>query len=164
LEARAERVEAGAIRYELLKESHIPQVLEIEKAANSAPWSDRSFRNEITNPQAIFLVAFYQNKLVGFGGLWTCVDEAHITTLAVAEEYRRRGIGRAIMLQLLRRGQERGMTCSTLEVRAGNSAAIELYKSLGYLDTARRKGYYPDNREDAVVMWLHDLQVWAPPV
>ncbi len=163
MEAKAERIESGAIRYELLKESHIPQVLEIEKASNSAPWSDRSFRNETANPQAIFIVAYYQNKIVGFGGLWLCVDEAHITTLAVDPEYRRRGIGRAIMLQLLSRGQDRGMTCSTLEVRAGNSAAIQLYQSLGYIDTARRKGYYPDNREDAVVMWLHELQTWTPP-
>jgi len=157
-----ERIDAGAVRFETLKEAHIPRILEIESASNSAPWSDRSFRNEATNPQSIFLVAFADEQIVGFGGLWLCVDEAHITTLSVAPEYRRRGLGRVIMFELLRRGQERGMTCSTLEVRAGNTPAIELYKSLGYVDTARRRGYYPDNREDAIVMWMHNLQDWKP--
>lgn len=62
------------------------------------------------------------------------------------------------MLELLTRARSRGMACSTLEVRASNEAAIKLYESLGYIETARRKAYYPDNREDAVVMWLHHLE------
>ncbi len=161
MEASPERISSGAVRFEPLKESHISKIQEIEQVSNSAPWSERSFRNEVTNPQAIFLVAFYENTIVGFGGLWLCVDEAHITTLAVAPDFRRRGIGRILMDQLLGRAADKGMTCSTLEVRAHNSAAIELYKSLGYEETARRKGYYPDNKEDAVVMWLHDLSSWA---
>jgi ribosomal-protein-alanine N-acetyltransferase len=157
-----EHITEAALKFEKLTEAHIPRIIEIEAASNSAPWSDRSFRNEATNPQAIFFVTYFEDKIVAFGGLWLCVDEAHITTVAVDPAYRRRGIARALMHRLLALGQEHGMSCSTLEVRAGNLSAIDLYKSLGYVDTARRRGYYPDNREDAIVMWLHNLQAWKP--
>jgi [ribosomal protein S18]-alanine N-acetyltransferase len=60
-------------------------------------------------------------------------------------------------LELLKRGKERGVECATLEVRASNEAAIRLYEGLGFVQSARRKGYYPDNREDAVVMWRYSL-------
>lgn len=155
-------VEPRTLRYEPLRASHIPRILEIEKESNGAPWSEKSFQNELHNKQSVFLVAISGNKIVGYGGLWACIDEAHITTLAVAPELRRQGIGRAIMVQLLSRAQEQGMTCSTLEVRAGNEPAIKLYEDLGYIATARRKAYYPDNKEDAVVMWMHHLQDWKP--
>lgn len=155
-------VDPRSIRYEPLKESLIPKILEIEKDSNTAPWSERSFRNELSNPQSIFLVALAGFSPVGFGGLWLCIDEAHITTLAVAPSYRNKGIGRALMTELLKHAQEHAMACSTLEVRASNDAAIHLYGSLGYVETNRRKGYYPDNKEDALVMWLHNLPSWKP--
>jgi ribosomal-protein-alanine N-acetyltransferase len=157
-----ETVDLRSLRYEPLKESHFPRILEIEKDSNTAPWSEKSFKNELSNPQSVFIVAFLGSKIAGFGGLWLCVDEAHITTIAIAPEFRRNGLGKALMVQLLNRAQDKGMTCSTLEVRAGNEAAINLYKQLGYVDTARRRGYYPDNHEDALVMWMHDLQSWTP--
>lgn len=154
----------NGVRFEPLAEHHISAILEIEKEANSAPWSDRSFRHEIGNPQAIFLVALYQDRVVGYGGIWLVVDEAHVTTVAIDSGYRRKGIGRRLMIELLCRAKDQGLACSTLEVRASNSAAIELYERLGYVSVSRRKSYYPDNREDAVVMWLHDLRRWNPPV
>jgi ribosomal-protein-alanine N-acetyltransferase len=64
------------------------------------------------------------------------------------------------MIELLTRAKSRGMACSTLEVRAGNVPAISLYEDLGYVQSARRKSYYPDNQEDAIVMWLHELNTW----
>jgi ribosomal-protein-alanine N-acetyltransferase len=137
--------------------------LEIEKEANPAPWSEASFRNELDNRQSVFLVCFQGPEMVGFGGLWKVIDEAHITTVAVAPAHRRKGIGWALMVELLERAKDAGMSCSTLEVRAGNEAAIELYEKLGYTTAARRRRYYPDNREDAMVMWLHDLTAWEAP-
>jgi ribosomal-protein-alanine N-acetyltransferase len=145
------------VRFEPLQESHIPAILDIERVTNSAPWSERSFRNELTNAQSVFLVGFQGSEIVAYGGMWLCVDEAHITTVAVAPDHRRNGIGRGLMLELLRIAHERHMACSTLEVRAGNEPAISLYQSLGYVETARRKSYYPDNKEDAVVMWKYEL-------
>ncbi len=151
------------LRFEKLQEDHIATILGIEKLANGAPWSEKSFRNELDHPHGIFLVAILEGMVVGYGGVWHVIDEAHITTVAVAELDRRKGIGQKLMVELLKKSKDAGMTCSTLEVRAGNDAAIKLYEKLGYQITARRKGYYPDNKEDAVVMWLYELQSWEPP-
>ncbi|MBN9503922.1 MAG: ribosomal-protein-alanine N-acetyltransferase [Armatimonadetes bacterium 55-13] len=153
----------NTLRFEPIAEDHIAPILEIERVVNTAPWSERSFRNELTHPYGVFLVAIAEGKVVGYGGFWMVIDEAHITTVAVSQAYQRRGIGQRLMIELLTRARDNGMQCSTLEVRAGNVAAIKLYEKLGYIASARRKGYYPDNREDAVVMWLHDLPHWEPP-
>jgi ribosomal-protein-alanine N-acetyltransferase len=151
------------LRFDALQESHIPAVMEIEKEANPSPWSEASFRNELGNEQSVFLVCRSGVDVLGFAGMWLVVDEAHITTVAVNPEHRRKGIGWALMVELLSRARTAGMTSSTLEVRAGNEAAVKLYEHLGYVVAARRKKYYPDNREDALVMWLHDLDSWEAP-
>lgn len=147
----------AVVRLEPLSEQYIPAILEIEKEANSAPWSERSFKNELTNAQSIFVVALSGGQVAGYGGAWLVVDEAHITTVAVHKDFRGQGIGGKIMSELLRVAKERGASCSTLEVRASNQTAIHLYEKLGYVLTATRKKYYPDNNEDAVIMWLHEL-------
>jgi [ribosomal protein S18]-alanine N-acetyltransferase len=151
------------LRFEPLSIDHIPTILEIEKDANPAPWSERSFLNELSNPQSLFKVALEGGRVVGYGGVWMLIDEAHITNVAIAAEMRRRGIGRRLMIELLKEAKDRGMLCSTLEVRASNEGAIKMYEKLGYTVTTVRKGYYPNNREDAIVMWLHDLDKWQPP-
>lgn len=151
------------LRFEPLREDHIPAVLAIEKATNTAPWSERSFRNELDHPHGVFLVAILDGEIVGYGGVWLIIDEAHITTVSVADSHRRKGIGWELMIRLLGAAKKAGMLCSTLEVRAGNVAAITLYEKLGYAVTATRRGYYPDNQEDAKVMWLENLQTMEFP-
>lgn len=151
------------LRFEPLEETHITAILDIEREVNSAPWSERSFRNELTHTHGVFLTAIGDGHVVGYGGFWMVVDEAHITTVAVAKELQRKGIGKRMMVELLTIAKTKGMACSTLEVRAGNEPAIKLYEKLGYVVAARRKSYYPDNREDALVMWLHNLMDWEPP-
>ena len=151
------------LRFEPLQESHIPAILEIEKVCNTAPWSERSFRNELNHSHGIFLVGILQGNVVAYGGVWLVVDEAHVTTIAVAPDQRRQGIGERLMVELLEKAKTAGMVCSTLEVRAGNDPAIKMYEKFGYAVTAARKGYYPDNKEDAVVMWLYNLDTWEPP-
>lgn len=151
------------MKFVALDETYLPAILKIEKAVNSAPWSERSFRNELEHEYGIFLVGLQNGVVVAYGGVWLVVDEAHITNIAVDPDNRRKGFGRELMIELLSRAKAKGMACSTLEVRASNEAAIKLYEALGYLNTAVRKGYYPDNKEDAVVMWLYDLQTWEPP-
>ena len=152
-----------SLRFEKLEAAHIPYILEIERQVNTAPWSEKSFQNELNHPHGRFMVAIGDGKVVGYGGFWMVIDEAHITTVAVAPEYQRQGVGRRLMLQLLEMAKEAEMACSTLEVRAGNAPAIQLYEKLGYQTTARRRNYYPDTHEDAIVMWLHDLQNWQAP-
>lgn len=146
------------LRFEELQEHHIPTILEIEKLCESSPWSEAAFRNELDHAHSIFLVAIVKGDIVGFGGVWVLADEAHITTIAVHPDQQRQGIGRALMDELISRAKERGAVCSTLEVRAGNVAAITLYEDMGYVRSGLRKRYYPDNNEDAVIMWLHDLE------
>jgi len=147
----------STLRFETLQENHIAPILGIESQTNSAPWSERSFRNELDHKHGIFLTAIMGGEVVGYGGIWLVIDEAHVTTIAVVPAHQRQGIARQLMTELLVRARKAGMKCSTLEARAGNEAAISLYEKLGFSITGRRKGYYPDNKEDAVVMWLHDL-------
>jgi [ribosomal protein S18]-alanine N-acetyltransferase len=148
------------LRLTSLEAGYLPQILPIENEANTSPWSEKAFQNELINPQSNFLVALGDGNVVGYGCYWRCIDEAHITNVAVAPEHRRAGIGRRIMIELLNQARDEGLLCSTLEVRASNEAAIQLYEKLGYKTVARRKGYYPDNREDALVMWLYELDQW----
>lgn len=145
-----------------LAERHIGPVVEIEKASNTAPWSERSFRNELGHPDGIFLVLEGSGRPVGFAAGWVLADELHVINVAVEPAHRREGHGRKLVVELLLHGQEKGATCATLEVRAGNAAAIGLYESLGFKSCGLRKKYYPDNKEDAVVMWLHSLTDWSP--
>lgn len=151
------------LRFETLEEAYLPAILDIEARSNPSPWSERSFRNELNHEHGIFLAAIANGSVIGYGGIWLVVDEAHVTNVAVSPEHRRQGIGRRLMIELLERAKTAGMTCSTLEVRVSNEPAIKLYEDLGYLRTSLRRNYYPDNREDAVVMWLHQLDQWEPP-
>ena len=148
---------AATLRYERLAEHHIAAVVEIERASNGSPWSDRGFRNELDHPHGVFLVALEGGEVVGYGGVWLVIDEAHIVNVAVREDRRRQGIARGIVRRLLEASKEAGMKTASLEVRAGNAGAIALYEALGFVTTNTRKRYYPDNREDALVMWLFDL-------
>jgi len=153
----------STLRFEMLDETHIPQIMEIEPKVNGSPWSEQAFKNELGHDYGYFRVALLDGKVCGYGGLWILVDEAHITTVAVSQEHQRLGIGWRIMVDLLEAAQERKAIAATLEVRAGNEAALKLYDKLGFDRVAIRPKYYPDNREDAVVMWLYDLEKWEPP-
>lgn len=154
------------LRIAPMEARHIPEVLAIEKASNTLPWSEHAFKTETESEHGMLLVATLEQRVrggeplgplgvVGYAGAWLIVDEAHITTVAVHPGYRRQGIARKLIESLLEACASRGATCSTLEVRAGNAAAIELYESLGFVRAALRRKYYADNSEDAVVMWLH---------
>lgn len=150
------------LRISPLEERHIQAVVTIEKASQSCPWSEQSFRNELAHDHGIFIVGELGTEVVGFAGQWLIVDEAHIITVAIAESHRRQGFAKKLVVELLLRAKGLGASCSTLEVRAGNTAAIALYEKLGFADCGRRRNYYPDNKEDAVIMWLYGLQEWEP--
>lgn len=137
---------------------HVDQVVEIEKATFPHPWSRCSFLNELMqNSLASYIVAVMGNKVVGYAGMWLILDEAHITNVAVHPGYRKKGIGKALMLELIRRAIIAGIVKMTLEVRPSNAAARHLYATLGFEEKGLRKHYYTDTGEDAIIMWKDDL-------
>ena len=99
-----------------------------------------------------------QAPVVGYGGLWMMVDEAHVTSIAVRPDFRGRGVGELLMLALFEIGVRLGARWLTLEVRVGNTVARRLYEKLGFREAGIRPRYYTDNNEDAVIMWSEELR------
>lgn len=151
----------ATLRFVPLEKGHIPKILEIEQVTHSAPWSQKSFENELEHKYGVFLVGLIDGEVCAYGGVWILVDEAHVTNVVVRENLRGQGIGRRLMIELLEKAKSKGAVCATLEVRASNAGAIHLYETLGFVQSTVRKKYYPDNKEDAVVMMLNDLVNWA---
>ena len=114
----------------------------------------RLLEGEFGRDDRCCLVARARAQVVGYGAVLQQLDEAHVTDLAVAAGWRRQGVGTALLEELVRRVRERGALAVTLEVRAGNTAAQELYRRRGFVVEGRRRGYYPDG-EDALILWRH---------
>ena len=138
----------------------IPAVVALDQMSFSLPWPERSFRFELTdNPASRCWVAEVDGRIVGMIVNWLLVDEVHVATIATHPEYRRQGIARKLLLHSLRYMSDEGAVSSFLEVREGNSAAREMYRKFGYQETGRRKAYYKDNNEDAILMTLEKIDV-----
>ena len=125
---------------------------EMEKECFSLPWSLQAVKGELLNPIAKYTGAFIGGKLAGYAGMQIVLDEGHITNIAVAPEMRRRGIADALMGELLSDAAGRGLAFATLEVREGNIPARSLYEKYGFAVVGRRKGYYDEPKEDAILM------------
>ncbi|MGQ9523335.1 MAG: ribosomal protein S18-alanine N-acetyltransferase [Armatimonadota bacterium] len=147
---------------EPMRASDVEDVARVERMCFTTHWPVNAFLNELSNRAACYLVARAGDLVVGYAGMWLVMDEAHITTLGVLPEWRRRGIGERLLVELLREARRRGAVRATLEVRVSNHAAQRLYDKYGFKTVAIRRGYYTDTNEDAMVMWLDDL--WAPNV
>ena len=131
----------------------VPRVSAIEAATFPRPWSEKSFRREMeTNPVARYLVAERDGRILGYAGAWVVLDECHITNIAVAEEARGQGIGRALLTALMQYVSNLGAGWADLEVRVSNLRAQQLYRSAGFVSIGKRKRYYEDNGEDAFLM------------
>lgn len=134
-------------------ERYLNEVLEIEQSCFSIPWTRGMFIDEFTKSIACYIGMEKEGRLIGYGGFWKIFDEGHITNIAVSPEYRRQGTGKIIMEKLTEKCAEQGISKMTLEVRVSNKAAISLYKKMGFIAEGLRKGYYEDNKEDALIMW-----------
>ena len=132
--------------------SDVPAVVAIEWASFPDPWSAQSFRGLVSQPPARFRVAEVLGEIAGYSVAWQVGDEAELANLAVAAAARRQGVGRALLDDLLRHADERGVATTYLEVREGNAAAQALYRSRGFAEAGRRRHYYREPVEDAVVM------------
>ena len=136
----------------------VPQVHAIELATFPMPWSEQSFIDEMTkNVCARYMVAEENGRILAFAGAWLIFDEGHITNIAVAEEHRGRGIGRAVTEALKQYAANMGVQYMTLEVRRSNLVAQSMYKKLGFIELGYRKRYYEDNGEDALLMVCQDM-------
>lgn len=139
----------------------IDEVLQLERLCFHVPWSREAFRMEIEKNQcAKYYIVRDNNHLIGYGGMWLILDEAHITNIAVHPDHRRQGVGRLIMETLMKEAAGLNMERMTLEVRVSNKAAIALYKSLGFEEGGIRKKYYSNNLEDALIMWNFHIGGW----
>ena len=136
----------------------VPAVVDLDQKSFSLPWPERSFRFELMdNPASRCWVAEHDGKVVAMIVVWLIIDEAHVATLATHPDYRRMGIGRRLLAHALRQIMQDGARSSFLEVRASNLAAQEMYRKFGYEATGRRRHYYRDNDEDAILMSLASL-------
>lgn len=130
----------------------------IERATFSTPWSRDAFVTELTrNVVARYLVAEVDGMVAGYAGAWLVLDESHITNIAIAEAYRGQGYGRKLTRGLLQYLSNLGAAYATLEVRVSNQRAQNLYTSLGFVQVGKRKRYYEDNGEDALLMVCQQL-------
>lgn len=159
----------------------VPAVMAIEHTAFSLPWPESAYRHEITqNELAHYYVLCFRapagaeqtrapswwerirglrqgavpphEVILGYGGFWMMVDEAHISTIAVRQDVRGRGLGEFLLLGLLDEARRLGAQAATLEVRVSNTVARALYTKYGFRETGRRIAYYHDNNEDAIIM------------
>ncbi len=133
----------------------VPEVAEIERRVYPTPWSEQVFREELSAPHRLYLVALVDGEVVGYGGMMLVSDEAHITTVVTLPERRRERVGTRLMLRLASEGVKHGARSLTLEVRSSNKAAQALYRRFGMVPVGVRKKYYVS--EDALIMWVHDL-------
>lgn len=144
---------SAPVRIEPMTLADIQAAQEIERLSFSSPWPAHALEQELTgNRLARYVVARVGDATVAFAGVWLMVDDAHITTFGVHPDWRRRAIGRQLLLAVADLARELGARRLTLEVRAGNTAAQALYQRFGFEVVGRRAGYYTDDGEDALIM------------
>ncbi len=143
------------LEFRKLKLRDLNTIEEIERAAYPTPWSRSMFAGELAKPSSLSLGAFDPEggALIGYLVISRYVDAWHVMNLAVAGPYRRRGVARALLDRLFEVTASDERRGYTLEVRVSNDGAIKLYERMGFVARGVRRGYYTDNREDALIMW-----------
>ena len=135
-----------------MNESHVKAVAELEILCFSEPWSEKSVASELNNKLALWLVAEEEGCVAGYIGSQTCGEESDVMNVAVHPDFRRRGIAEALINDLVAQLNAIGSHSLTLEVRASNVPAISLYEKLGFNEVGRRKNYYRNPKEDALIL------------
>ena len=137
---------------EKMNASHVSQIAELEKLCFSDPWSERSVASELENKLSCWLVATEGEQVAGYIGSQTVCGETDMMNVAVHPSHRRKGIAEALILGLIEELKAMESHCLTLEVRASNTPAISLYEKLGFSEIGRRKNYYRNPKEDALIL------------
>ena len=128
-------------------------VAELELKIFAMPWSREDFFREMSNELAAYVVGELDGRIVAYAGAWVSFNQAEVMHVAVDSKLRGQGIGTLLFGELIKAVKARGATSITLEVRPSNTPAVKLYESFGLKSVGRRKGYYLDNGEDALIMW-----------
>lgn len=131
----------------------LDDMADLEQTCFVDPWSRAALEEDMESPVCTYIVAESGGRVVGYVGFWAILDEGNINNVAVSPDYRRQHIGSALLEETLRAGAELGVVNYTLEVRAGNEAAIRLYEGFGFEKAGVRPHYYEAGGEDAVIMW-----------
>lgn len=141
-----------------MRRRHLRGVLQIEQQVYPRPWTFGLFLSELGQRSTrLYLVARVGHRVVGYLGMLRAVDDGHITTVAVDPAWQRQGIATRLLTVAARAAATRGCHNLTLEVRVSNLGAQALYRRFGFVPAGMRKGYYPENGEDAMVMWANDI-------
>ncbi len=164
---------------EPMREADIPTVQEIERRIFSTPWPRNAYNRELSSRNSAYYIVLRRDgslpgdgppvgpspgeagrpgdQIVGYGGMWRMYDEAHVTTIGVRHDIQHSGFGRIIFAGLVQAAYDMGAKWITLEVRSSNDNAMRLYEAYGFKVIGRRRGYYTDNGEDAIVMWSDSI-------
>lgn len=148
------------LKFRPMKLEDIPRIHEIDVLSFTLPWPEKSYHFELTqNPATQALVAELvtpeeKGLVIGMTIVWMVIDEAHIATIAIHPDFRGLGLGKRLLAEILRQSLQRGANSVTLEVRAGNSVARDMYMKFGFRVVGRRLRYYKDNNEDAILMTM----------
>ncbi len=151
---------AGEFLIRSMQPQDIQAVMEIDRESFPNPWPENTYLYELRENRMSHLLVIESREsslLVGVAGYWLVVDEAHISTFAIHPDWRGRGAGSVLLDGLLRQAAGLGAGSAMLEVRVGNTAAQSLYRKFGFQTVGRRKGYYKDNGEDALLMTAEKL-------
>ena len=140
------------IDYLPMNQDHIAAIARLEAICFSDPWSEGSVASELSNPLSRWIVAMDGKTLVGYVGSQTVLGESDMMNIAVAPDARRRGIAQGLVEALIQELTELGSHCLSLEVRASNEPAKALYGKLGFREIGRRKNYYRNPKEDALIL------------
>lgn len=139
------------------RKEYLDSILCIENLSFHDPWNKESMEKELYNSFARYVVVLKDNEVIGYGGMWLILDEGHITNIAVHPDFRGMGAGNRIMESLIETCIAENIIALTLEVRSSNTVAKNLYFKYGFSLEGIRKGYYADNKEDALILWKRSI-------
>ena len=131
---------------------HVSQVAYLEIVCFHDPWSEKSIASELDNVLSLWLVALEGEEVIGYVGSQTVLGWSDMMNVAVHPDHRRKGVGEKLVTALEEALKAQESTCLTLEVRASNEPAKALYEKLGFIEVGRRKNYYRNPKEDALIM------------
>ncbi len=149
---------------EPMQEQDVPTVQAIEREIFSTPWPRNAYYRELASRNSAHYIVLRrhaddggESEIVGYAGMWRMYDEAHVTTIGVRHDLQHSGYGRVLFAALVQSAYEMGAKWITLEVRTSNENAMRMYEGFGFKVIGRRRGYYTDNGEDAIVMWSDSI-------